>query len=220
MNERSGLTNFGLYEALRILLPGYYFVFLCYVYAGIFNLSIFPFDTWEIGVPTFLIGGVVAGLTLYAKEGPKKRRAFQANQPSQFILERSRRIKDAPAMDVDEARMLYFYILNNYVATTAHEKIFFFGTIYHIMISIRRTSFALGVAGLVLLLVGYTTTSHFTLASVLPVAVVWLIYGLNVRFNKADRKMQENYQDQIFWLRMNTGLVDDLIARRKHPDLS
>ena len=220
MNDRTGLTNFGLYEILRILLPGYYFVFLCYVYAAVFNLSIFPFDTWEIGVPTFLIGGMIAGLTLYAKESPKKRKAFQSNQPSQLILERSRLVKDAPAMDEDEARRLYFYILNNYVPQTAHEKIFFFGTIYHVMISIRRTSFAFGIAGLALLLVGYTTSSHFTLATVLPVAVVWLIYALNVRYNKADRKMQENYQDQIFWLGMNTGLVDDLISRRKHPERS
>jgi len=218
MNGQPGLTRFGWYEILRIALPGYYFVFLCYVYAAVFNLSIFPFDTWEIGLPTFFLGGLVAGLTLYAKESPKKRKAFQSNQPSQFILERSRRIKDASAMDEDEARKLYFYILNSHIPATAHEKIFFFGTVYHIMISIRRTSFAFGVAGFLLLIISYTTTSHFTLATVLPVAVIWLIYALNVRYNKADRKMQENYQDQIFWLRMNTTLVDDLIARRMPPD--
>ena len=189
-----------------------------YVYAAAFAFSISPFDTWEIGIPTFFIGGLLAGLTLYAKESPKKRRAFQSNQPSQFLLERSRRVKDAPAMDDDEARQLYFYILNHYIPETVHEKIFFFGTMYQVMISIRRTSFGFGIVGLVLLAVDFTMKSHFALASVLPVALVWLIYATNVRYNKADRKMQENYQDQIFWLSMNTKLVDDLIAQRMHLD--
>ena len=76
MKENSPGTHFGSYEILRILVPGYYFVFVSYVYAAVFTLSIYPFDTWEIGIPTFFIGGLLAGLTLYAKESPKKRKAF------------------------------------------------------------------------------------------------------------------------------------------------
>ena len=121
-------------------------------------------------------------------------------------------------MDENEARRLYFYILNHYMPAAAHEKIFFFGTIYHIMISIRRTSFGFGVAGIVFLAIDFTMRGHFSLASVLPIAVVWLVYALNVRYNKADRNMQENYQDQIFWLMMNTKLLDDLIAQRARRD--
>ena len=123
-------------------------------------------------------------------------------------------------MDENEAQRLYFYILNNYMPGPAHEKIFFFGTIYHVMISIRRSSFGFGIAGLLFLAVDIAMKSHFPLTSVLPVALVWLIYAVNVRYNKADRKMQENYQDQIFWLRMNTPLVDDLIAQRMHQHRS
>jgi hypothetical protein len=43
---------------------------------------------------------------------------------------------------------------------------------------------------------------------------VWLIYALNVRYNKADRKMQENYQDQIYWLQMNNELVEGILRHR------
>ena len=218
MKENSSGTQFGWYEILRILIPGFYFIFVSYIYAAVFALSIYPFDTPEVGIPTFFIGSLLAGLTLYAKESPKKRKAFQSNQPSHFILERSRRVKNAPAMDETEARQLYFYILNHYMPATAHEKIFFFGTIYHIMISIRRTSFGFGVAGLILLAADFAMKARLALPSVFPVALVWLVYVLNVRYNKADRKMQENYQDQIFWLTMNTKLVDDLIAQRKHLD--
>ena len=220
MKDQSSTSHFGWYEILRIAVPGFYFIFLCYVYSAVFNLSIYPFDTWEIGLPTFVIGGLLAGLTLYAKESPKRRKAFQSNQPSQFILERSRRVKDAPAMDEHEARRLYFYILNHYMPEEAREKIFFFGTVYHVMISIRRTSFGFGVLGLALLLVDYTLKSHLLPASVLPVALVWLVYAVNVKYNKADRNMQENYLDQIFWLTMNTKLVDDLIAQRMHLERS
>jgi hypothetical protein len=43
--------------------------------------------------------------------------------------------------------------------------------------------------------------------------LIWLIYLLNVKYNKADRKMQENYQDQIFWLQMNEELIQDLFRK-------
>ena len=141
----------------------------------------------------------------------------QTNRASFFSIH-CQRVKDAPAMDDREARQLYFYILNHYIPETVHEKIFFFGTIYHVMISIRRTLFGFGIVGLILLAVDFTVKSHFALTSVLPVALAWLVYAMNVRYNKADRKMQENYQNQIFWLSMNTKLVDDLIAQRKHLD--
>ena len=49
-------------------------------------------------------------------------------------------------------------------------------------------------------------------------AVAWAVYFLNVRYNKADRKMQENYQDQIFWLQMHDDLVVDLLKKRIAPD--
>ncbi len=215
MKENS-LAQFGLYEFIRILAPGFYFIFASYVYIAAFALPFFPFDEWEIGLPTFFIGAMVAGLTMYSKESPKKRKAFLANQPSQYILERSRRVKDAPAMSEDEARRLYFYILNHYIPATVHDKIFFFGMIYHVMISIRRTSFWFGVVGLVLVAVKISTAGHVFIEHILPVALVWLIYTLNVRYNKADRRMQENYQDQIFWLSMNSAIVDELIAKRMH----
>jgi hypothetical protein len=34
-----------------------------------------------------------------------------------------------------------------------------------------------------------------------------------VKYNKADRKMQENYLDQIFWLRMNEDLLKDILKK-------
>lgn len=211
-------TRFTLLEMLRIVLPGAYFLFLCYTLAIAFGVLIHPFATWEFGIPFFLLGSVVAGLSFYSKETPKKRKAFSENQPSLRILELSRQMANVRPLTEDEARRLYFYILNHLMPVTVHDKIFFFGMVYHVMISIRRTSFWFGIAGIagIILQVAFTGTTALTTVS--PIAVIWLVYILNVRHNKADRKMQENFQDQIFWLDMHRETVAALILQRsQHP---
>ena len=53
MRDNSSGTHFRSSKILRIVVPGFYLVFVAYVYAAAFTLSIYPFDTWEIGIPTF-----------------------------------------------------------------------------------------------------------------------------------------------------------------------
>jgi hypothetical protein len=207
-------TRFSSFEIIRILVPGAYFIFLAYAMSTGFDFTLRPFNVWEFGLPLFLLGSIVAGLSFYSKETPKKRKAFQANQPSTYILDRSREISSAAPLTEDEARRLYFYILNHLMPVTVHDKIFFFGMIYHIMINIRRTSFWFGIAGITALIIQIALLQQTTLHAVSVVAVIWFVYGMNVRHNKADRKMQENYQDQIFWLEMNKNTVDTLIIQR------
>lgn len=86
--------------------------------------------------------------------------------------------------------------------------------IYHIMINIRRTSFWFGLAGLAGLIIQIAVFQQTTIPLVSVILLIWFVYGMNVRHNKADRKMQENYQDQIFWLEMNIETVDMLISQR------
>jgi len=214
--EQQTSTNFGLYESLRILVPGFYFAavstFFYWCYLAPFAGAV------EIGFPAlliFLFLSVVSGLTMYAKETAKRRKAFLANQPSNFLKERSKLLKNTELLDDESARKLYFYILNNHVPISFHDKIFFFGTIYHIMILLRRTTFWFALAALAGILIRLAT--GLPLANQAPSVVftlsVWLIYALNVRYNKADRKMQENYQDQIFWLEMNHEIVESTIRQ-------
>ncbi len=212
--NNSSPSRFASFEMLRIIIPGAYFIFLIFALSVGFGVTLLPFATWEFGPPLFLLGSLVAGLSFYSKETPKKRKAFQANQPSIFILDRSREISSANPLTEDEARRLYFYILNHYMPMTVHDKIFFFGMIYHIMINIRRTSFWFGVVGIAALTGQIGMYQQTTIAAVSTVLLIWFVYGMNVRYNKADRKMQENYQDQIFWLEMNKDIVDKLIAQR------
>lgn len=205
---------FTLHEWLRILLPGFYFSALLFFFWLSYLSRFIPFDSPPaVWVILFVFVTLVAGLTMYAKESPKRRKAFVENQPSKYLLELSRTSRSAGPLTDDDARRLYFYILNTYMPVTFHEKVFFFGTVYHIMVLLRRTSFWFALLSLVALLLnlaeGIPLSGQQGLA-LYAIAVVF-IYVLNVRHNKADRKMQENYQDQIFWLQMNHGLVADLL---------
>ena len=211
-------SSFGAYEAFRIIVPGYYFatLLLCLVWA--ISDALGRSVSLE-GMRLFLVFvgvGLIAGLTLYAKESTKRRRAFQENQPSLYLKTKARAMADIPVMEESDAQQLYFFILNNHIPAIFHEKIFCFGTIYHIMIQIRRTS--LWFAVLATLIAGAMVTQSVAvqaLDELLVFAVVaWLLYLLNVRYNKADRKMQENYRDQICWLEMNNDLVETVIRKR------
>ncbi|MCX6135440.1 MAG: hypothetical protein NTU47_16670 [Ignavibacteriales bacterium] len=217
MNQSS--SSFGGYEAVRILVPGYYFATLLMCFTGAFAEAFGRHLLLE-GLQLFLIFvgvGLIAGLTLYAKESTKRRRAFQDNQPSLYLKTRARAMADLPMMEETDARQLYFYILNNHIPPVFHDKIFFFGTIYHIMIQIRRTSLWFAVlATLSAVSFAYGSPDGSIVSTLsLFATVVWLIYLLNVRYNKADRKMQENYRDQIYWLEVNNDLVESLLRKQR-----
>lgn len=215
MDQRSSST-FGIYESSRILIPGFYFAT---VFTFFYWCFLAPFiGSVEGGFPLillFLFLSVISGLTMYAKETAKRRKAFLQNQPSNFLKERSKLLKNTQLLDDASARKLYFYILNNHVPQNFHDKIFFFGTIYHIMILLRRTTFWFALVALAgtLIRLGAGHALADQSPSVVFTVSIWLIYALNVRYNKADRKMQENYQDQIFWLEMNQDIVENTIRQ-------
>ncbi|MBI4429892.1 MAG: hypothetical protein HY562_12335 [Ignavibacteriales bacterium] len=211
-------TSFGLYETFRILIPGFYFSTLAVVLAwAVFPVTISHTITgWQMTI-LFFCFAIISGLTMYAKETTKRRKAFQENQPSTYLLNKARTMAKIQPLDDSDAQRLYFYVLNNFIPAVFHEKIFFFGTVYHIMILVRRTSFWFGLASTAGVAARLSMGTTFDGQQVLLVftVVVWLIYLLNVRYNKADRKMQENYRDQIFWLEMNNDLVEQLLRKRR-----
>lgn len=209
-------STFGLYETARILVPGFYCASLCALYYRSFLISYLPLSSSAIALFFFFaVLTLVSGLTMYAKETTKLRRAFVENQPSAYLQTIARRNSSVQPLNDTEARQLYFYILNHFVPAAFHEKVFFFGTVYHIMIQIRRTSFWFSIITLASFLV--EVSAGATLANLQSLIAfglfLLLIYGLNVKYNKADRKMQENYKDQIFWLQMNEDLVGDLLQK-------
>ena len=138
MNNKEQLTHFAKYEFVRIIVPGLYFIFLMILFSEVFEIYLFPFSKTQLLYPLLFIGGIVSGLTLYALESSKKRKAFQTNQPSLYIIERSRIITPNFPLTETEAQRLYYYILNNSVPPILHEKIFTFGILFHVLSNIRR----------------------------------------------------------------------------------
>lgn len=215
MNQSNG-SSFGFYEATRILVPGFYFASLCTFFFFAFLSRYFPLNVNQgYYVIFFLFLIIVSGLTMYAKETTKRRRAFVENKPSAFLQNIARRHSAMQMLNDMEARQLYFYILNHFISSAFHEKVFFFGTVYHIMIQIRRTSFWFAILSLICLAIETATGTVLMEQQGLIYfcILIWMIYLLNVKYNKADRKMQENYQDQIFWLQMNEDLIKDLFKK-------
>lgn len=217
-NSGGNAVLFGQHEWIRILVPGFFFTILLSLFYEGFLTRYLPVRP-DLLLSIFLFAGftLAAGLTMYARETPKRRKAFQENQPSQYLSAKSRTMKGMNLLDDAEAQRLYFYILNIHVPPAFYEKIFLFGTVYHIMVQIRRTTFWFALTSTLTAL--YQISAGIQLANQQGLMVftigVWLLYVLNVRYNKADRKMQENYQDQILWLQMNNDLVEDVLRRRQ-----
>ncbi|MEX2116343.1 MAG: hypothetical protein WEB37_05610 [Bacteroidota bacterium] len=220
MTSSAGIAGnavlFGQHEWIRILIPGFFFTVLLSLFYESF-LTRYLLVRLDLFLTLLLFAGftLAAGLTMYARETPKRRKAFQENQPSQYLSAKARTMKGMNLLDAAEAQRLYFYILNIHIPPAFYEKIFLFGTVYHIMVQIRRTTFWFALTGTLAAL--YQISAGIGLADQQGLMVftigVWLLYVLNIRHNKADRKMQENYQDQILWLQMNNNLVEDVLRR-------
>ncbi len=206
----SQASSFGMYEASRILVPGFYFASLAFMFYYFFVSRYLLLTTYTaFGFLIFLFLVLVSGLTMYAKESTKLRQAFIKNQPSSYLQDIIRRFPGEIVLNESDARQLYFYILNHHFPATFHEKIFFFGTVYHIMNQIRRTSlwFTLLSALCLVFQISAGMLLEEQRGLICFFLLVIFIYLLNVKYNKADRKMQENYQDQIFWLQMNPDVI-------------
>jgi putative effector of murein hydrolase LrgA (UPF0299 family) len=222
MTQNHSSSGFGVYEGLRILLPGFYCVTLAWLYGIVaFDIDFF-FTGSSVSSLLILVSGSVAGLLLYATEGSKRRKAFRENQPSQHILELSRTVNVTPPIDEQEAQRLYFFILNSYMPAPFHQRIFFFGMVFHILTTIRRVTLLYTLAGCAILgtFAAVHRPEHITVSLIGLILFLGFIYLVNARFNKADRKMQENYQDQIQWLTMNQRLVLYIIQHHEAPDIT
>ena len=216
MESRSS-SHFGLFETLRALVPGFYFACLLSVFFGVFFPHVADWLDEQLGATLGIVFlTLVAGITIYTRESPKRRKAFVENQPSLYLLNRSRRITEIAPLNDSDAQRLYFYILSNSMPAGVHEKVFFFGTVYTIMTNIRRTSLWFGLAFLAAIgaMIARGESVWDVPEAFVFGAIAWGVYLLNIRHNKADRKMQENYQDQIFWLQMHDDLIVDLLRKR------
>ncbi len=212
----SNRTTFGIYEFFRIIIPGFYFTSLLFLLMHLFLNRFLTFEFTSIQLLLlFFLFLMTSSFTMYAKETTKRRKAFIENLPSSYIQQLARKMPTYPPLEEVEARQIYFYILNNYIPAVFHEKIFYFGSIYHIMIQTRRTSFWFALISILCIVIQLASGCLLIeMQGLIMFSIfVWFIYLLNVRYNKADRKMQENYRDQIFWLQLNQSILNEVLNK-------
>ena len=218
-----GRHSYGRYEAIRIFVPALYMalLLLLFLWASFARVLATELSTGQT-IALFAAAVLIAAMSLYGKEVPKRRKAFWTNQPSFYLSTRARTMKDMPLLSDEEARRVYFYILNSYVPDSFLEKIFFFGAVYAILITMRRITLwfaSLGTLAIIAQLLQGSILAAMQ-ALVLLTTTLWLVYALAVYYNKAERKIQENYQDQIFWLQMNDQVVQEVLEKTKSASTS
>lgn len=208
-------SSFILSECIRILVPGFLFSSLLFFYLKFFFIGTQPITLSVLGqILVFFFLVVSFGLILYIQESPKKRKAFRENQPSTYLRTLSH-TSYSSVLTEEESTLLYFYILNTIIPERFHEKIIFFGSIYFIIIQLRRMLLWFGIISTVTTIVQYLTYGFFsqTFLAVFFTILMWWFYLITVRYNKAERKIQEIYNDQIFWLQMNHDVVEEVLKQ-------
>lgn len=218
-----GRHSYGRYEAVRVFVPALYLALLLLLFYWAYLDKAFATGlTTGQAIGLYVFTALVAAMSLYGKEVPKRRKAFVTNQPSFYLSTRARTMKNMPLLSDDEARRAYFYILNTYVPDAFHDKIFFFGSVYTVLITMRRITLWFVGLGLLAVLAEFFSGGVLALEQglLLLTTSLWLVYALAVYYNKAERKLQENYQDQIFWLQMNDQVVQEVLEKTKSASTS
>ncbi|MCX7983285.1 MAG: hypothetical protein N3A63_00025 [Bacteroidetes bacterium] len=211
-------SSFILNECVRVLAPGFFFSSFLFLYLKIFFIGNQPVFFSEVSqIMFFFFSLCISGVLLYILESPKRRKAFLKNQPSHYIKMLSQTSSAINPLTDEEATKLYFYILNTLIPERFHEKIIFFGSVYFVIIQLRRIALWFGAIAAFTLLIQHLFYGIYfpPVQKTLFMLLTWWIYYLTVRYNKAERKIQEIYDDQIIWLQMNSNTISRLLYQFK-----
>lgn len=140
--------RFGTYEAFRIILPGFYCIGLLCLTAYLFvptRQFFIDFAGHQIFLFVIAAGGVFLGLVLYAIDYPKKIKAYtELEKPSEYLKKRLCDKCPSPCEnkmeDKGEAIDTYFYILLEMFKVNTQQRIFYIGSVYHVLADIRMLS--------------------------------------------------------------------------------
>lgn len=236
--ESVSKLSFGINETLRVIVPGYYLLAALSVYFHVICskplAESFP-DSFVA-----IVAGLILGLILYSFNRPNRRDAYNRGLPSAELIERSKTLRGATALDKDQAKQLYFYILNNFMPQTFHEVVMVKGALYYCITYVREISASLAFLGLLTAAVAYIhhcvrgawawswcgfdffgtgwRVCGILLYTIIQIVICFCLgYHSSKKENRADAMLRGIYDDQIKWIRMNALLVDDLITRQKDP---
>ena len=235
-------SRFGTYELFRILFPGYFALTMVILYTSLFFRD---FVDPIVSQPSFAVvialGGIFLGLILYDVDLPKRkwprrykshfRKELDKKDLGKALLERCTkcRKKTCTGFKLSEKNAIqaYFVFLNSYYEPDCRERIFYFGSIYHIFSDMRATSFVTALAVLVTTLFSIIHTcvgagacfnvpslmNRYSLHISIGAILLCLFLLLRRKNNKGDKYWSEILDFQLTWLQMNEPLLRQKICR-------
>lgn len=146
-------VKFGTYEIFRIILPGFYCVTLLSITIFLFTPTrqiFIGFSQHQVFLFAVVAGGVFLGLMLYAYDHPKKIAAYRNLEMPSIHLKRKLCDKCSSPCEnkikgEGEAIDTYFYVLYEIFSPGVQQRIFYIGSVYHMLADIRLLSFIFGV---------------------------------------------------------------------------
>lgn len=141
------MSGFGLYETLRILVPGWFVV--AFLDAGTrLAFGDTPMDLTPDAAafveflenPLVGLGvALLAGLLLYAMDLPSKTVVYRFGDPDKGKEPPSRHLSQMLSNDQLKRRALsiYFFLQDEFMNQEAHRKVYLFGSLYRIFVDLR-----------------------------------------------------------------------------------
>jgi hypothetical protein len=228
-------VSFGARETLTIVVPGYYFLAMFYLYIGALKREWLESLGGEVGLTLFLIVGLAVGFVLFTFNWPTRRKAYNTGLPSEYLWKRSLQLADELGSQkielnkkTSEHVQLYLYILNNYLPSTFHEIIIVRGGLYFCITYVWLISLIWGVVGgLTAIVLSSLQCAGIALpfdrgAGSRPVLVIYSLFQFTMFAllffpKRADRIIRVLYFDQIEWMKLNERLVTHLLKEREDP---
>ena len=177
------MTGLGLYETLRILVPGWFVV--AFLDVGVrLALNEAPLASMEtvanflevIESPFIALGvALIAGLILYAIDVPARTHVMRVGDPPSGKGLPSWHLSKMLSNEVFEGREMsvYFLLLDRYMHPETHRRIYLFGSLFRIFVDLRILAglfFVLSVmSGL------FVQTPHPRLSVITREFVVWTV---------------------------------------------
>ena len=234
-------SRFGTYELFRILFPGYFALTMIILYISLFFRNLIdPIVSQPLFAVVIALGGVFLGLILYDMDLPKRkwperckshfRKELDKKDLGKALLERCEKCTKQTCtgfrLTKTNALQAYFVFLNTYYEPDSRERIFYFGSVYHIFSDMRATSFVTALAIFVTTLfsiiyarVGESASfnllnliNRYSLHLSIGAILLCLFLLLRRKNNKGDKYWSEILDFQLTWLQMNEPLLKQKIC--------
>jgi|SRR5579863_4047505 len=226
-------VSFGARETLTIIIPGYYFLAMLYLYVAALNREWIRTFEGETGLFLFLIIGLAVGFIFFTFNWPNRRKAYNTGQPSDYLWKMSCELskkQSLPGLELDKKNrehvQLYLYILNNFLPSTFHEVIIVRGGLYFCITYVWLISLIWFVVGGLtfavlnlkcIIALPFELGAESRLTMLVYSVFQFVIFAFLFFPKRVDRIVQVLYYDQIEWMKLNQKLVTHLLKDREDP---